>query len=126
MSSETNQTKQGFLCMASSLCLGQEPFPVRFMYKTVPAHLNDTGWRLFSGYETDDFWQQPEPMVVVPVVAMSKADASLEALFAYNAGTVWERVPGQDWQRVQDFKIPSEDVQVWISNDVDEAKQQLS
>ena len=47
---ETNQTKNGFLTLMSRLVI-DEKLPVRFMYKTVPEHLNDTGWRLFTGYE---------------------------------------------------------------------------
>ncbi|MFP8965281.1 DUF2185 domain-containing protein [Pokkaliibacter sp. CJK22405] len=121
-STEKGQTKQGFLALVSSLCFGDDACPIRFMYKTVPAHLNDTGWRMYSGYETPEQLEDPEFMTVYPVAALRANDNSLEALLEYNAGTVWERLPGAEWERVHDFKIPSDHVAVWVSNDVDDAQ----
>lgn len=51
---ETSQTKNGFLALVSRLVF-DEKLPIRFMYKTVPEHLNDTGWRMFTGYEDEAF-----------------------------------------------------------------------
>lgn len=118
--SETNQTKNGFLALVSKLCFDEE-LPIRFMYKTVPEHLNDTGWRMFTGYETEEFLEDElSNLVPVPVVKMCSLDPSLEELVTYNAGTVWERAPGTEgWERVHDYRIPSAKVNVEITNDVD-------
>lgn len=118
--SETNQTKNGFLALVSKLCF-DETLPIRFMYKTVPEHLNDTGWRMFTGYETEEFLEdQLSNLLPVPVEKMCRLDPSLTELVTYNAGTVWERVPGSDaWERVHDYRIPSHNVDVEITNDVD-------
>lgn len=123
---EKGQTKQGFLALVSRLCFGDEACPVRFMYKTVPAHLNDTGWRMYSGYEDEEMLHDAEAMVVYPIDALCSRDESLSDLLEYNAGTVWERAPGSDWQRVHDYKIPSDHVEVWISNDIVEAASKLA
>ena len=117
---ETNQTKNGFLALVSKLCF-DDSLPIRFMYKTVPEHLNDTGWRMFTGYETEEFLEDElSNLVPVPVEKMCRLDPSLSELVTYNAGTVWERTPGSEgWERVYDYKIPSPSVEVSITNDVD-------
>ncbi|MDF2180432.1 DUF2185 domain-containing protein [Neptuniibacter sp. CAU 1671] len=118
---ETNQTKNGFLALVSRLCF-EDTLPIRFMYKTVPEHLNDTGWRMFTGYEDEAFLADEQTnLIPVDVEKMCKLDPSLEPLVSYNAGTVWERAPDSDgWERVYDFKIPAANVPVSITNDVDD------
>ena len=118
---ETNQTKNGFLALVSRLCF-DEKLPIRFMYKTVPAHLNDTGWRMFTGYETDEFLNdEMTNLIPIEVEKMCKLDPSLTELVTYNAGTVWERTPeGEGWERVHDYKIPSDNVDVSITNDINQ------
>ena len=121
--SETNQTKNGFLALVSRL-VQDEKLPIRFMYKTVPEHLNDTGWRMFTGYETDEFLEnETANFLPVPLERICNLDPSLTELVTYNAGTVWERTPESDgWERVYDFRIPAPRVDVDITNDPDEFK----
>lgn len=118
---ETNQTKNGFLTLMSRLVV-DEKLPMRFMYKTVPEHLNDTGWRIFTGYEDESFLDDAEVnMIPMPMESVGKLDPSVEPLLEYNAGTVWERHPESDgWERVYDYKIPSAKVDVSITNDIEE------
>lgn len=125
--SEKNQTKNGFLALVSKLCF-EETLPIRFMYKTVPEHLNDTGWRMFTGYETEEFLEDElSNLVPIPVVKMCSLDPSLSELVTFNAGTVWERAPGSDsWERVYDYKIPSPKVDVEITNDIDRFNVELN
>lgn len=120
---ETNQTKNGYLVLVSRLVI-DEKLPVRFMYKTVPEHLNDTGWRLFTGYETEEFLaDEVVNTTPVPMEKICQLDPSLTELLTYNAGTVWERLPASDgWQRVYDYRIPTSSVDVDITNDVEEFK----
>ncbi|NQZ30163.1 MAG: DUF2185 domain-containing protein [Oceanospirillaceae bacterium] len=124
--SETNQTKSGFLALVSKLCFDQE-LPIRFLYKTVPEHLNDTGWRMYTGYEDDEYLaNELANLLPVPVDKMCEMDESLTELVNYNAGTVWERTPDvEEWQRVYDFKIPSAQVDVEITNDVNRFNQEV-
>jgi len=119
--SETNQTKNGFLALVSKMCF-EEKLPIRFMFKTVPEHLNDTGWRMFTGYETEEYLEDSVTnLIPVDLEKMCKIDPSITDLVEYNAGTVWERHPeGDGWERVHDYKIPSMAVDVDITNDIDE------
>jgi len=123
---QTNQTKSGFLALVSKLCF-DENLPIRFIYKTVPEHLNDTGWRMYTGYEDDEYLaNELANLLPVPVVRMCELDASLSDLVKYNAGTVWERTPElNQWQQVYDFKIPSAKVDVEITNDVSKFNQEV-
>jgi|SRR5690554_263068 len=117
---ETAQTKNGYLALVSRLLL-EEKLPIRFMYKTVPEHLNDTGWRMFTGYETEEFLENEQiNLIPIPLERVCEIDPSLTDLVQYNAGTVWERTPEADgWERVYDFRIPAPRVDVSITNDVD-------
>ncbi len=117
---ETAQTKNGYLALVSRLLL-DEKLPIRFMYKTVPEHLNDTGWRMFTGYETEEFLaDEMVNMTPIPLERVCEIDPSLTELVEYNAGTVWERTPdAEGWERVYDFRIPAPNVDVEITNDVD-------
>jgi len=124
--SETNQTKSGFLALVSKLCF-DENIPIRFLYKTVPEHLNDTGWRMYTGYEDDEYLaNELANLLPVPVTKMCEMDDSLTELVTFNAGTVWERTPDNDsWERVYDFKIPSPNVDVDITNDVEKFNREV-
>lgn len=125
MNTETQQTKSGYLVLLSRMIL-EEKLPIRFMYKTVPEHLNDTGWRLFSGYEPSDFFSdEKNNMLPMPLETLTQFDSTLAPLLEYNAGTVWERRPeASDWERVYDFRIPAANVATQITNDIDHYKQQ--
>lgn|SRR5690554_5890707 len=118
---ETAQTKNGFLALVSRL-MPEEKLPIRFMYKTVPEHLNDTGWRMFTGYETEEFLENEQiNLIPIPLEKLCEIDPSLTELVEYNAGTVWERAPGSEgWERVYDFRIPAPKVDVQVTNDVDQ------
>jgi hypothetical protein len=117
---EQNQTKNGFLALVSKMAF-DEKLPVRFMFKTVPEHLNDTGWRMYTGYESEEYLENElANMVPVPVEKMVRIDPSMKELVTFNAGTVWERTPeSEGWERVYDFKIPAPSVDVEITNDID-------
>jgi len=114
-SSPSRQTKHGHMARVSKLALGDKALPIRFMYKTIPEHGNDTGWRLFTGYETPEFLAEFANLEPFPLGPMCEVDESLDALLDHNAGTVWERSPGQAWQQVHDFEIPVEEVDVDVS-----------
>jgi hypothetical protein len=103
------------MARVSKLALGEGALPIRFMYKTIPEHSNDTGWRLFTGYETPEFLEEFSNLEPFPLEPMCEADSSLNALLDQNAGTVWERPPQQPWQQVYDFEIPVEEVAVEVS-----------
>lgn len=104
----TPESIKPFLALVSKLLVGEKPCPVRFIYKTVPADLRDTGWRMYSGYEDPEFLNDKKNMQPYPIETLTKLDDSLEALLSSKPGSVWERVPGGTWTEVHDFEIPDE------------------
>ncbi len=118
------ETTPPFLALVSKLLVGEKPCPVRFMYKTVPADLRDTGWRIYSGYEDPEFLADKKNMQPYPIETLIKTDGSLEALFNSKPGTVWERIPGGSWIEVDDFEIPEEvDVETLTVQSIDQLDQ---
>ena len=115
MTSTKRHSRHGYMARVSKLALGDKALPVRFMYKTIPEHSNDTGWRLFTGYETAEFLAEFSNLEPFPLAPMCEADSSLDALLDQNAGSVWERPPEQAWQQVHDFEIPVEEIDVAVS-----------
>ena len=99
---------QGHLCLASSLILNEAPMPIRFFYKQEPDHKNDTGFRFYSGLETDSFLEQEHAACVAPLDSMIKVDPSIASLIKVSAiGSVWERLPDSNlWAQVLDYQIP--------------------
>ena len=110
-----------FLALVSKMAVGEKPLPVRFMYKTVPADLRDTGWRMYTGYEDPDYLADKKNMMPYPIATLVEMDGSLEKLLDSKPGAVWERVPGESWQEVEDFVIPEEeDVETRTVQSVDD------
>ncbi len=109
MTQQIAQIQQhGHLCLASSLILNEKPLPIRFFYKEQPQHQNDTGFRFYSGLETDEFLMTEESALVAPLDCMVRLDGSIQKLLDESeVGSVWERLPGQnDWIPVTDYQIP--------------------
>ena len=98
----------GYLCLASSLILNERPLPIRFFYKEVPQHANDTGFRFYSGQETDEFLMEDDAACVAPLDCMERLDPSISELVRQSeVGSVWERLPNSNrWVRVHDYVIP--------------------
>lgn len=106
--SQQAENARPFLALVSKLVIGEKPLPVRFMYRTVQADLRDTGWRMYSGYEDDDFLADKQNMTPYPVETLLKMDESLEEMLDSRPGAVWERVPGNPWMAIEDYVIPTE------------------
>ncbi len=80
--------------------------PIRFFYRDHPEHQNDTGFRFYSGFETDEFLEQEHAACVAPLESMARIEPSIaELLMCSEVGTVWERA-GDQWVQVTDYRIP--------------------
>lgn len=104
----SSRQNDGHLCLASSLILNERPLPIRFFYKEASQHANDTGFRFYSGLETDDFLMEEDAACVAPLDCLERLDPSIvELLDKSEVGSVWERLPdSNDWVPVYDYCIP--------------------
>jgi len=82
---------------------------MRFAYREAPDHDEDSGWRMFTGHESQDYNDDPGNIRVCIVGALLDRDPSLYDFIREPAGAVFERrVDGDPWVRVTDWQ-PSEE-----------------
>jgi hypothetical protein len=82
---------------------------VRFLYREAPDREQDSGWRVFAGGETDEYSDDVNNIVLMPLRELVDRDKSLEAIFRRPEGSVFERancgdefVPVTDWTPRED------------------------
>ena len=51
---------------------------VRFMYREKPDNMNDSGWRLFSGYEDQEYVDNPNNIAIYDVNTILSFDRSVK------------------------------------------------
>ncbi|HMF67983.1 MAG TPA: DUF2185 domain-containing protein [Phyllobacterium sp.] len=80
-------------------------YPVRFMYREDPDNEMDSGWRFLSGFESDDYMEDPENSGIFEVNTIANYDPSIIPLLDAPVGSVFEKtgeqerfIPVTDWQ----------------------------
>lgn len=92
----------------SKMCFEPGEF-VRFLYRERADRDEDSGWRMFSGKESQEYIDNPENTRIVAVGWMLSRDPSLLQPLKGGVGSVFERRKLSDtWQVVTDWE-PSED-----------------
>lgn len=77
---------------------------VGFMYREAPVFEHDSGWRFFSGDETDEYCDNPDNFVVCSIADITNISPDIAALTAHAEGTAWEQneygefIAVNDWQ----------------------------
>jgi hypothetical protein len=76
---------------------------VRWMYREAPDHVDDSGWRFFSGIgEDDDYLSNPDNAGVYDVNTIANFDPSILAFLDAPIGAAFER-EGDEWVKVTDW-----------------------
>ncbi len=77
---------------------------VRFMYRELPDDPQDSGWRFFSGNESDEYVNNPDNIGLYDVATIAKLDPDILPLLNHPAGSTFERqdesnpfIPSKDW-----------------------------
>jgi hypothetical protein len=87
----------------SELCF-DEGECVRFLYRERPDRNEDSGWRMFTGHETDDYANDPKNTRLVDVGFMLDRDPSLLLPLKEAIGAVFERsTKDEPWKKVTDW-----------------------
>jgi hypothetical protein len=81
--------------------VAQDGAQVRWMYREASDNPRDSGWRVFSGDESDSEVDDSANITVVPLRDLVAADASLEEFFRTPAPCAFERDPGGDFAAVE-------------------------
>ncbi|HEZ3890486.1 TPA: DUF2185 domain-containing protein, partial [Neisseria meningitidis] len=60
-------------CIATNTVAKQNR-PVGFLYREAPVFENDSGWRFFSGDETDEYTDDPDNFSIVSLADIAKTN----------------------------------------------------
>lgn len=77
-----------------------------FIFREKPSNENDSGWRLFSGFESDEYSENADNFGIYDPKTILEIDNSISTLLLYKGvGTVWEREPNSEWNEVFDYPL---------------------
>ncbi|MGF6906334.1 DUF2185 domain-containing protein [Fusobacterium sp. PH5-44] len=78
----------------------------RFMYREKPMNANDSGWRIFSGYENEEYTDNEENIGIYSPESLIKIDSTLIDILKKGLGSVYERLTDESpWYKVTDFPL---------------------
>lgn len=69
-----------------------EGLPVNWMYREEPENEFDSGWRFFSGTETQEYIDDPKNIAIYNVNTIANYDMSIIPYLTYPSGSELERV----------------------------------
>lgn len=75
----------------ASKWLVENNMKVRFMYREEPDDTYDSGWRFFSGDESDEYVNNPENIGLYSIETISQIDPDITPLLCNEVGTAFER-----------------------------------
>ncbi|MCK7558447.1 DUF2185 domain-containing protein [Chitinophaga sedimenti] len=78
------------------------------MYREKRSRPEDSGWRIFTGFETEEYNNDSDNIIVCTPAAIMEVDPSLKTLLQSGVGSVWERNEQNEWCRVTDFQLESD------------------
>ena len=81
--------------------------PVAFMYRESPDNDVDSGWRFMSGYESDEYMENPDNHGIYDVNTVANYDRDIVPLLDAPVGTAYEREGGDGAFREVDFQPPA-------------------
>jgi hypothetical protein len=94
----------------ASRLVGDEGRKVCFLYREVPDHEADSGWRIFSGEEDQDFADDPDNIKIYDADTIARIDPDIVPLLAEPAPCAFERAsPDEPFVRVEDFEFEGEE-----------------
>ncbi|MDU1889560.1 MAG: DUF2185 domain-containing protein [Dysgonomonas sp.] len=91
--------------MVSKMITDQGKKP-RFMYREKRTRPEDSGWRIFSAEESEEYTNNPDNVGIYAPSTILKMDASIAPLLMKGIGSVYERTSEKsDWYKVYDFEM---------------------
>jgi hypothetical protein len=94
-------------CALVSKMVAEDGEPVLFMYREEADREDDSGWRMFSGRETEEYNADPDNIAIIVLAHLD--DGRVDKLLDEPPGAVFERRDGdEDFVRVTDWTPPTE------------------
>jgi hypothetical protein len=95
-------------CIASDK-ITVEGFPVRFMYREEPDDEDDSGWRFMSGYEDDEYMENPDNHSIYEVNTVANYDRSIIPLLSAPVGSAFEKTTESErFEKITNWQPPDE------------------
>lgn len=89
-----------------SKMIADENIKPHFMYREKRTRSEDSGWRIFTGLETEEYNADPNNTGIYNPSTILKIDASIAPLLLKGVGSVYERTDeNSDWYAVDDFEM---------------------
>ena len=82
-------TKLGYVLAPKQLV--NQKMVVNFMYREYPDNSQDSGWRFFSGTESDEYVNNPENIGIYDISTILKIDPSVKPYLSSQFGCAFER-----------------------------------
>jgi len=87
-----------------SIEVAEKGLAVEWLYRDEPDAPGDSGWRVFSGAEPEEFADEASNFVEMPLGELLRLDRAVEAVLEAPVGTCWERdETGGAFRIVRDF-----------------------
>ncbi|MDO5638781.1 MAG: DUF2185 domain-containing protein [Neisseria sp.] len=90
-------------CIATKT-VSEQGEPVGFMYREAPVFENDSGWRFFSGDETDEYTDNPDNFTVYSISDITKANPAVSDFINCPEGSAWEIGDNGEFVAVADWQ----------------------
>lgn len=95
-------------CFATDMitCEGRK---IGFMYRELPDRDIDGGWRFLSGFESDDYMNDPDNIMIYDVNTIANYDPDIIPFLDAPVGSAFEREGGTGpFVQVYDFEPPED------------------
>jgi hypothetical protein len=77
-----------------------------FMYREKRTRPEDSGWRIFTGLESEEYTDDPKNTGIYNPSTILKIDPSIENILLKGVGSVYERAgDSSEWYKVTDFEL---------------------
>lgn len=90
-------------CVAAKT-VTEEGLSVGFLYREEPVFEHDSGWRFFSGGESDEYTDNADNFVVCSLAEITGRNPGIAALLSQPAGSAWESDENGGFQAVADWQ----------------------
>lgn len=93
------------MALASKMCLEKNGV-IRFVYREKPDREQDSGWRMFTGNESDEYSNDPRNIQIINVGYLLDKDSTLLEPLKGDYGSAFERIDkGQPWEKIEDWEL---------------------
>lgn len=90
-------------CVAAKT-VTEQGLPVGFLYREEPVFEHDSGWRFFTGEESDEYTDNPDNFTVCSLSDITRNNPGIAALLTRPEGSAWEWDEEGGFQAVADWQ----------------------